>query len=136
MVDQRSNIFDNKIRRQQGSQKLLARYILNDHVKNPNKNNNQRISTHLEEQILLPAEQKGFNPGSKDCKGQVMISKAVYADCSRRNNNLSIAWTDYQKAFDCVPHGRLEVSIAFVGVNSKILDFVNYLWRNGTQGIF
>jgi len=33
------------------------------------------ISTHLEEQSLLPAEQKGCHPGSKGCKDQLMISK-------------------------------------------------------------
>jgi len=33
------------------------------------------ISTHLDEQSLLPAEQKGCHPGSKGCKDQLMISK-------------------------------------------------------------
>ena len=50
----------------------------------------KRISTHLEEQSLLPAEQKGCHPGSKGCKDQLMISKAIYEDCKRRNKNLSI----------------------------------------------
>jgi hypothetical protein len=45
----------------------------------------KRISTHLEEQSLLPAEQKGCHLGSKDCKNQLMISKAIYEDCRRRN---------------------------------------------------
>ena len=36
---------------------------------------------------------------------------------------LSIAWIDYQKAFDSVPHGWVEKSVAFVGVNSKIVRF-------------
>ena len=59
----------------------------------------KRISTHLEEQSLLQAEQKGCHPGSKGCKDQLMISKAIYEDCRRRNKNLSIAWIDYQKPF-------------------------------------
>jgi hypothetical protein len=45
------------------------------------------ISTHLEGQSLLPAEQKGCHPGSKGCKVQEMISKAIYEDCRRRNKN-------------------------------------------------
>jgi len=77
----------------------------------------------LEEQSLLPAEQKGCHPGSKGCKGQVMKSKAIYEDFRRRNKNLSTAWIDYQKAFDRVPHSWVEVSIAFVGVNSNIVRF-------------
>jgi hypothetical protein len=63
----------------------------------------KRISTHLEEQSLLPAEQKGCHPASKGCKDQLMISKAIYKVCRRRNKNLSIAWIDYQKIFDSVP---------------------------------
>jgi len=53
-----------------------------------------------------------------------MISTAIYEDCRRRKNkNLSIAWIDYQKAFDSVPHSWVEKSIALVGVNSKIVRF-------------
>ena len=83
----------------------------------------KRISTHLEEQSLLPAEQKGCHPGIKGCKDRLMISKAIYEDCRRRNKNLSIAWIDYQKAFDSVPHSWVEKPIALIGVNSKIVRF-------------
>jgi len=38
----------------------------------------KRISTHLEEQSLLPAEQKGCHPGNKCCKVQEIILKAIY----------------------------------------------------------
>jgi hypothetical protein len=34
----------------------------------------RRISTHLDEYNLLPAEQKGCHPGSKECKDQLLIS--------------------------------------------------------------
>jgi hypothetical protein len=47
----------------------------------------KRISTHLEEQSLLPAEQTGCHPGSKGCKDQLMISRAMYEDCMRRHKN-------------------------------------------------
>jgi hypothetical protein len=39
-----------------------------------------RISTHLKEQDLLPAEQKGCHPGSKVYKDQLLMSKAIYED--------------------------------------------------------
>jgi hypothetical protein len=45
-----------------------------------------------------------------------MISKAIYEDCRRRNKNLSMAWIDYQKAFDSVPHSWVEKSIELGGV--------------------
>ena len=53
----------------------------------------------------------------------LMISKAIYEDCRRRNKNISIAWIDYQNAFDSVPHSWVEKSIELVGVNSKIVRF-------------
>jgi hypothetical protein len=83
----------------------------------------KRISKHLEEQSLLPAEQKGCHPGTKGCKDQLMISKAIYKDCRRRNKNFSIVWTDYQKAFDSIPHRCVEKSIELVEVNSKFVRF-------------
>ena len=52
-----------------------------------------------------------------------MISKTIYEDCRRRNKKLNIAWIDYQKAFDSVPHSRVEKSIELVGVKSKIVRF-------------
>jgi len=52
-----------------------------------------------------------------------MILKAIYGDCRRRNKNLSIAWIDYQKVFDSIPHSWVEKSIEFVGVNSRIVRF-------------
>jgi len=84
------------------------------------------------EQNLLPAEQKGCYLGSRGCKDQLMLSKAIYEDCKRRNKNLSVAWIDYQKAFDSVPHSLVEKSIEMVGVNSKMSDCANFPWRNGT----
>ena len=83
----------------------------------------KRISTHLEEQSLLPAEQKEYHPGSKGCKDQLIISKAIYEDCRRRNKNLCVAWIDYQKAFDSVSHSWVQKSMELVGVNSKLVRF-------------
>ena len=65
-----------------------------------------------------------------------MISKAIYVDCRRRNKNFSIAWIDYQKAFDCVPHSWVEKSIALVGVNSKIVRFCKLLMKKWNTRLF
>ena len=42
---------------------------------------------------------------------------------NNNNNNNNIAWIDYQKAFDSVPHGWVEKSTELVGVNSKTVRF-------------
>jgi len=87
----------------------------------------RKISTQFEEQNLLPAEQEGCHLGSKGCKDRLMISKVLCEDCKRRNKNLSIAWIDYQKAFDSVPHSWVEKSIEIVGVNSEFVRFCKLL---------
>ena len=51
----------------------------------------RRISIYLEERNLFPAEPKGCHTGSKGCKDQLMISKAIYEDCKRRRKTLSVA---------------------------------------------
>ena len=94
------------------------------------------ISTHLEEQSLLSKEQKGGHSGSKGCKDQLMISKAIYEDCRRRNKNLSMSWIDYQKAFDSVPHRWVEKSVAFVGVKSKIVRFCKLFMEKWNKRFF
>jgi len=99
--------------------------MISEHVQSPNRNNSQKNLHTFGGERLLPAEQKGCHPGSKGCKDQLMLSKAVYVceNCRRRNRNLSIAWIDYQKAFDSVPHSWVEKSIELLGVNSKIVRF-------------
>jgi hypothetical protein len=82
-----------------------------------------RISSHLEEHNLLAAEQTGNHSGSRVCKDKLLISKAIFEDSKKRKKNLSIAWIDYQKAFDSVPHIWIEKSIELLGLNNKIINF-------------
>ena len=52
---------------------------------------------------LFPGEQKGCECSSYGCKDQLLINRMILENCHNRNNNLSIAWIDYKKAFDSVP---------------------------------
>ena len=58
---------------------------------------------HLSCQELLPHEQKGCRNNSRGTKDQLLIDKAILKNCRRRITNLSMAWIDYQKAYDMVP---------------------------------
>jgi hypothetical protein len=97
--------------------------MFNDHVQNPNRNNSQKNLHTFGRAEFASAELKGCQPESIGCKDQLMISKAIYEDCRRRNKNLSTAWIDYQKAFNSVPHSWVEKLIELVGMNSKIVRF-------------
>ena len=42
-----------------------------------------------------------------DCSGtmdSLLIDRAVTTDCQRGKRNLSVAWVDVKKAYDCVDH--------------------------------
>jgi hypothetical protein len=77
----------------------------------------------LEEHNLLPAEQKGRHSGSKGCKDQLLLSKAILKDSKKRRKNLNMTWIEYQKAFDSVPHSWIEKSIQPIGVSNKTVKF-------------
>ena len=59
---------------------------------------------HLEEKRLLPEEQKGCRRKSRGTKDQLLIDKMVIRNCKRRQNGLGMAWVDYKKALDVIPH--------------------------------
>ena len=58
-----------------------------------------QIYAHLDQEKLLPAEQKGCRKGSR-----IYIDKAVIKEVKSGNKNLAIAWIDFKKACDMVPH--------------------------------
>ena len=60
------------------------------------------MQKYMDDENLMPREQKGCCRGSKGCKDQLLISKAILQECKRRKKNLCMAWIDYQKAFDRV----------------------------------
>ena len=57
----------------------------------------------LEENNLLPHEQKDCKRGTYGCKDQLIINKMILEYCTSKKKNLSTAWIDYQKVFDSVP---------------------------------
>ena len=86
-----------------------------------------QIYAHLEQEKLLPEEQKGCRKGSRGTNDLLYIDRAVIKDVKSRNKNLAMARTDYKKAFDMVPHSwiiecfdlfRVAVNIKGLLVNS------------------
>jgi hypothetical protein len=62
----------------------------------------------------------------------LLTSKAILQECKRRKKNLCMAWIDYQKAFDRVPHSWIIKSLELIGINNKIISFTEKIvshWR-------
>jgi hypothetical protein len=92
----------------------------------------RRMQKYMDDENLMPKEQKGCCSGSKGYKDQLLISKAILQECKRRKKNLCMAWIDYQKAFDRVPRSWIIKSLELIGINNKVTSFAKKVmsyWR-------
>ncbi len=76
----------------------------------------EEMYKHLEKNKLLPNEQKGCRKRSRGTKDQLLIDKMIIRNCKRRAIGLGMAWIDYKKAFDMVPHSWLVECMEIFGV--------------------
>ena len=64
----------------------------------------QGIEGHLSQGNLMASEEKGCQQGSFGAKDHLLINKLLAEGCKARHRSLSMAWVDYQKAYDSMPH--------------------------------
>ena len=84
----------------------------------------ERLYDHLSDNDLLSEQQKGC---IKDCLGtkdQLLLNKAILENCRKRATNLWMAWLDYQKAYDSVPHSWIRKCLQLYGVSTNIEMFI------------
>ena len=58
-----------------------------------------QIYAHLDQEKLLPEQQKGCRKGSRGTNDLLYIDRAVIKEVKSRNKNLAMAWIDYKKAY-------------------------------------
>ena len=85
----------------------------------------EKMYCHLKRGNLLPSEQKGCHKGSCGTKDQQLIDKTMLRECEKRHNNLAIAWIDYKKAYDMVPHSWISECLEMFGIANNVQDFLN-----------
>ena len=83
----------------------------------------KQIQKCINNESLMPQGQKGCCRGSKECKDQLLISKAILQEYKCRKKKVYMAWIDYQKAFYSVPHSWIIKSFELTGINNKIISF-------------
>lgn len=83
-----------------------------------------RCYQHLDVNNILPEEQKGCKKGSYGCKDQLLINKMIMEDCFKKRKNLSMAWVDYQKAFDSVPHSWIIETLKIYKFSDTLVNFL------------
>ncbi|XP_063598714.1 uncharacterized protein LOC134775182 [Penaeus indicus] len=84
----------------------------------------------LEDADKLPNEQKGCRRRSRGTKDQLLIDKTVLNDCRKRHTNLGMAWIDYKKAYNMVPHSWILESLELTNVADNVISFIMRSMRN------
>ena len=80
----------------------------------------KEMHNYLEQEELLPEEQKRFRQGSGGTKGQLLSDKTVLKDCKNRHINLSMAWIDYKKTHNFVPHIWINECMELFGIANNV----------------
>ena len=84
----------------------------------------EEMYNYLEREKILPEEQKGCRRGSRGTKDQLLIDKTVLKNCRKRHTNLSMAWIDYRKAYDLVPHSWVNECMEMFGIAENLRTFL------------
>ena len=79
-----------------------------------------QIYAHLDQEKLLPEEQKGCRKDSRGTNDLLCIDRAVIKEVKSRYKNLAMAWIDYKKACDMVPHSWIIECLDLFGVAENI----------------
>ena len=74
---------------------------------------------------LFPDEQKGCCKGSRGTAELLYIDKQILDESRTRRKNLAIAWIDYKKTYDMVPHSRIINSLQMYKISDEIINFID-----------
>ena len=85
----------------------------------------EKLYHHLKRNGLLTDEEKGCRKGSRGTKDQLLVDKAILKNCRRRLTNLSMAWIDYKKAYDMVPHSWILKCLEMVGTAKNMISIIS-----------
>ena len=78
------------------------------------------IIAHLDQDKLSQEEQKGCRKGSRGTNDLRYIYRAVIKEVKSRSKYLAMAWIDYKKAYDMVPHSWTIECLDLFGVAENI----------------
>ena len=83
-----------------------------------------QIYAHLDQEKLLPEERKRCRKGSRGTNDLLYIDRAVIKEVKSRYKNLAMAWIDYKKAYDMVPHSWIIECLDLFGVAENIKNLL------------
>jgi hypothetical protein len=85
---------------------------------------------------LLPDEQKALRKGRRGCLDALVIDEAIASEAKLYRRNLNVAWIDYRKAYDMVPHRWLRKVLRAIRAPKMVSRMVSELiplWRTDVE---
>ena len=90
------------------------------------------IMQHATQNEIITEEQAAGKIRSWGTTDQLLTNKMIYDEIISNRRNLAVAWLDYKKAFDSVPHSWILESLKLAKVPLKIIRAIEHLmtkWR-------
>ena len=72
------------------------------------------ILQHVERNNIMPAEQCALAHRRRGCLDALLVNSMVSREAVKSKRNHSVAWIDYSKAFDRVPHKWLIKMLKYI----------------------
>ena len=85
----------------------------------------RHIERHIDDNDIMEVSQKGCRKGKKGCKDHLLTNKAITGNARQRQTNLSMAWIDYKKAYDSVPHSWIIKVMEVYHINPHIIQCIS-----------
>lgn len=73
------------------------------------------VTDHVNCNELLAPEQKAIKQGREGCLEALLLDAAITCDAETRHETLCMAWIDFRKAFDSIPHKWLRKVLRAIG---------------------
>ena len=88
-----------------------------------------KLSKHVFRLGILPAEQKAFRKETRGCLDALTVDGSIAEEAKRDKRSLSVAWVDYRKAYDLVPHRRVNEMLRAIRAPKAIRALVRVLTK-------
>eukprot|EP00957_Ditylum_brightwellii_P011580 875552-Ditylum_brightwellii.AAC.1 len=85
------------------------------------------VYDHICKNDILPPEQKEIKQKARGCKDHLVLDKVTLELTQQNKRNLSLAWIDYQKAYNLVPHSWISEVLETYKVESTLHRFIEKL---------
>ncbi|KAJ0182259.1 hypothetical protein K1T71_001628 [Dendrolimus kikuchii] len=89
----------------------------------------KKLSNYFYDNNILAITQNGCKAGSRGTKELLLIDTTVSQQARRNKRNLSVAWIDYKKAYDSVPHTWLMRVLELYKVDATLRTFLQACMR-------